>query len=137
MWRRANDTCRRVERSRGEHKCRKPGEMQDRIEVGLYECPYGGVLNPYGDGNLSLLVDLQVSANVARRDDDLLQQRHLVLRFLIDPVGMHLREALQRDGLCARTLRKPVPELFGKEGHNGVEQPQGSLEDGEYVAPGR
>src|SRR5712692_2104 len=131
MWRRANDTCRRVERSRGEHKCRKPGEMQDRIEVGLYECSYGGVLNPYGDGNLSLLVDLQVSANVAARDDDLLQQRHLVLRFRINPVRIHLREALQRDGLRACTLGKPVPELFGEKGHKGVEQPQSRLKDGE------
>ncbi len=88
-------------------------------------------------GELLLRVELRLGAQGARQGDDLLDDGDFLLGFGVGELGAVLRVWGERDGFGIAFLAvEALPELFGEEGHGGVEQAQGGFEGGERSCAG-
>jgi hypothetical protein len=79
-------------------------------------------------------IDVRVGAGLARFRDDHLQRGHLGFSRGIGAGGIELRVRRQRDRLQHAGL-EPVPQLFGDERHQWVQQAQRLFVDHIGVAP--
>ena len=88
----------RIKRRLGKRKGSQICQAQDRVEAifdacAAPRCEAGAICA----GSFSLRVKFHFRANVARRRDDFLQQRNLLLGRGVDAFGMRLRKTIERD----------------------------------------
>ena len=95
-----------------------------------------GVCGREVGGDFAFLVELHFGADVARGGDDFLQQRHVLVGRGISPIGRGSGNARARS-TRACGLRQAMPEFFGEEGHDRMQQAQRGIEGRENIAPRR
>src|ERR1035437_7473938 len=111
------------------------GDLLDGFGVSLCDGERSGAAIERA-GELLLGIELGLGAEGARQGDDFLNDGDFLFGLGVGEFGAVLRVGGERDGFrVALGEVEALPELFGEEGHGGMEQAQGGLEGGGGVAP--
>ena len=114
---------------------RDAGDLLDGLGVALRDGERRGAAV---ERALELLlgIELRLGAQGARQGDDFLDDGDFLFGLGVGEFRAVLRVWREGDGLrIAFGAVEALPQLFGEEGHGGMEQAQGGFEGGDGVAP--